>query len=103
MNKTHHDEPDTVPIIVSWIGNTKLTVMAECGNDEERAIAIRIIKDDKAVDDKTIEDKLREMDLKGASFATAALRRRKIQEAAAKLLGKKSRQTIPHWIHKQER
>lgn len=55
-----------VPILVSWIGDTELKVMAKCGNDEEREIAFQIIKGDKAVDDKIVEDKLREMDLERA-------------------------------------
>jgi len=60
-----HSTPPT-PILVSWIGDTELKVMAKCGNDEERAIAFHIIKGDKAIDDKTVEDKLRELDLERA-------------------------------------
>ena len=60
-----HSTPPT-PILVSWIGDTELKVMAKCGNDEERSIAFQVIKGDKEVDDKTIEDKLREMDLERA-------------------------------------
>ena len=74
MKHTPEHSTPPVPILVSWIGDTELKVMAKKPENavesdeevEEHKIALQILKTDKASDDKTIEKKLEEMDLERA-------------------------------------